>query len=67
MPESHFRLATLLEKETLAQVFSCEICEISRNTFSAEHLWTTASIISWISIDMCIVIANTKFMAQGRI
>ena len=25
--------ATLLKKETLAQVFSCEFCEISKNTF----------------------------------
>ena len=24
----------LIEKETLAQVFSCECCEISKNTFS---------------------------------
>ena len=24
----------LIEKETLAQVFSCEFCEISKNTFS---------------------------------
>ena len=30
--------------ETLAQVFSCEFCEISRNTFLTEHLWATASI-----------------------
>ena len=28
------RPATLLKKETLAQVFSCEFCEISKNTFS---------------------------------
>ena len=28
----------LLKKETLAQVFSCEICEISINTFFTEHL-----------------------------
>ena len=34
--------ATLL-KEALAQVFSSEFCEISRNTFFTEHLWTTAS------------------------
>ena len=33
---------TLL-KETLAQVFSCEFCEISKNTFFAEHVWSTAS------------------------
>ena len=26
--------ATLLKKETVAQVFSCEFCEISENTFS---------------------------------
>ena len=25
--------ATLLRKKTLAQVFSCEFCEISKNTF----------------------------------
>ena len=28
------RPATLLKKETLAQLFSCEFCEISNNTFS---------------------------------
>ena len=32
-----------IKKETLAQAFSCEFCEISKNTFFIEHLWTTAS------------------------
>ena len=32
-----------IKKVTLAQVFSCELCEISKNTFFTEHLWTTAS------------------------
>ena len=32
------RPATLL-KESLAQVFSCEFCEISKDTFFIEHLW----------------------------
>ena len=32
-----------ITKETLAQVFSCEFCEISKNTFLTEYLWTTAS------------------------
>ena len=27
----------------LTQVFSCEFCEISKNTFFKEHLWATAS------------------------
>ena len=26
-------------------LFSCEFCEISKNTFFTEHLWTTASKI----------------------
>ena len=32
-----------IKKETLAQVLSCKFCEISKNTFCTEHLWTTAS------------------------
>ena len=27
------------KKETLAQLFSCEICEITKNTFFTEYLW----------------------------
>ena len=33
-----------IKKEALAQVFSCEFCEISKNTFFTEHLMTTASL-----------------------
>ena len=35
--------ATLLKKETLAHVFSCELCEIVKNTFFTEQLPTNAS------------------------
>ena len=28
-----------IKKETLAQVFSCEFCEIFKNTIFIEHLW----------------------------
>ena len=34
-----------IEKETLAQVFSCEFCEICKNTFFTEHLW-------WLLLDI---------------
>ena len=37
------RLATLLKRDS-AQVFSCEFCKVSMNTFFTEHLWVTASI-----------------------
>ena len=30
--------SNLIKKETLAQVFSCDFCEISKNTFVTEHL-----------------------------
>ena len=33
-------------KETLAEVFYCEFCEISKNTFFTEHLWATASVFA---------------------
>ena len=35
---------SFIKKETLAQVFPCEFCEIFKNTFFTEHLWTTASV-----------------------
>ena len=31
------------KKEILAQMFSCEFCEIFKNTIFTEHLWVTAS------------------------
>ena len=30
-----------IKKEALTQMFSCEFCEISKNTFFIEHLLTT--------------------------
>ena len=35
--------SNFIKKETLAQVFSCEFCEISKSTFFTENLWATAS------------------------
>ena len=34
---------SFIKIETLAQVFFHEFCEISKNTFFAEHVWATAS------------------------
>ena len=36
------RLPTLLKKDSGTGV-SCEFCDISKNTFFTEHIWTTAS------------------------
>ena len=32
-----------VKKEILAQIFSCEFYEISKNNFFTQHLWTTGS------------------------
>ena len=36
-----------IKKETLAQVFSCEFCEISKNIFFTEQLRTTTSQLKY--------------------
>ena len=35
--------SNFIKKEALAQVLSCEFCEICKNTFYTEHHWVTAS------------------------
>ena len=35
--------ATLLKRDSNIEVFSCEICEIFKNTYFVEHLQTAAS------------------------
>ena len=35
----------LYQKESPTQVFSCEICEISKNTYFEEHLRTAAFVL----------------------
>ena len=43
------RPATLFKKEALAQVFSCEFCEISKNTFLHRTPLVAASANSKVS------------------
>ena len=38
------KACNFIKKESLAQVFSCEFCEISKNILFTEHLWATASV-----------------------
>ena len=42
----HLRQSLFFNKVTLTQVFPCEFCVISKNTFLTEHLWATVSVIS---------------------
>ena len=36
-------VCNFIKKNNLTQLFSCEFCEVFKNTFFTEHLWTTAS------------------------
>ena len=50
----------LYKKKTLAQVFSSEFCEISKNTFFTEHLWATTSVV-YISLNKTYLLVNLKY------
>ena len=52
-------------KETLAQVFSCEFCEIFKNTFFTEHHWTTAPAQGF-SFEFCEIFKKTFFIEHLR-
>ena len=62
----HFTLPepyNFIKKETLTQVFSCEFCEICKNTIFTENLRTTAPVVKCFVLVItasCLVI-NTTF------
>ena len=60
-----------MKKETLAQMFSCEFCEISENTFFTEHLWRIPLICNfWVYVECnvlseCICSDSKKYEITG--
>ena len=50
-----FKKVYFIKKETLAQVFPREFCEISKKTFFTEHLETTASMSSQFALHQTLV------------
>ena len=53
-----------IKKETLAQVFSCEFCKISKNTFFTEHHWTTASSRFEYASELASKVKDVSFLSQ---
>ena len=49
-----------IKKETLAQVFSCEFCEISKNTFSSRTPLVTASAMTFILLGVYLCKSDVK-------
>ena len=48
----------LIKKETLAQVFSCEVCEICKNAFFTEHLRSSASEVFTFFSKLYLLLVN---------
>ena len=63
------KACNFIRKETLAQVFSCEFCKISKNVFStepaAEHLLTTASTPS-SSLSLLLMLISPIFVFRSN-
>ena len=57
-PFKNLSIIQLYEKETLAQVFFCEFCEISKSTFFTEHH-------QWLQF-LVIVPAQQTFFFQSQ-
>ena len=59
------KVAVLSKKEALAQVFSCEFCEISRNTVLTEHLrWMLLQMLLYMDV---ILISSWRSLAVTAI
>ena len=61
-------LSSLLKKETLAQVFSCKFCEISKNTFFYRLALVAAS--EWsstgVNLKFLVILATREIYAQDQ-
>ena len=51
-----------IKKETLAQVFSCEFCKISKNTFFIDYLRVTAFVTTQLQLVKVSWISSTSIM-----
>ena len=61
MPEAF----NLIKKETLAQVFSCELCEISKNTFFHRTPLVAASLMTLFANEMMLIL-NSLFTDHAK-
>ena len=59
----HLSQSLFFKKETLAQVFSCEFCETSKNSFFTEHFLATASVI--FALDTSSIWLQTDFLRKS--
>ena len=59
------KLQAFIKKETLAQVFSCEFCDISKNIFLTEHLRWLLLFLWRVFFDLSGIIKLVKIFLDG--
>ena len=55
------------KKGTLAQLFSCEFCEISKSTFFIEHLQETAFVMLFFNKFQCLFLVFLKMLGSREL
>ena len=48
------KACNFIKKDTSTQLFSCEYCEIFKNTSFEEHLWTSVSYFDKLQVNLFI-------------
>ena len=61
-----FEACNFIKKEALAQVFSCEFCEISKNTFSCRTPRVAASDFAAFGLNMEIYSVNLRIQPKRK-
>ena len=56
-----------IKKGTLAQLFSCEFCEISKSTFFIEHLQETAFVMLFFNKFQCLFLVFLKMLGNRKL
>ena len=62
MPET----CNFVKKETLAQLFSCEFCQNSKNTFVTEHVRCLLLYLAIFSLQLVDTINNFEVILAAR-
>ena len=57
----------VIKKETLAQVFYCEFCEISNSTFFIGHLQTAASVYIMYPYQILLSATSTSYSSHAHL
>ena len=62
-----FRSCNFIKKETLTGMFSCDFCEISKNTFFTENLWCLLLVVTMHYIPVFLAAIRKAFRKKAQV